>query len=64
MPDVLDLFGSLFDYLAFCAGLVVILWVGLHSSRRKRKSALPLGAVIGMMTWLAVFGLALYLAFG
>jgi hypothetical protein len=55
---------DLFDYLAFCAGLVVILWVGLHSSRRKRARAWPPAAVLGMLAWLAVFGFALYLVFG
>lgn len=55
---------DLFDLLAFCAGLVVILWVGLHFSRRKRAIALPPTAMLGVITWLAVFGLALYLIFG
>jgi hypothetical protein len=64
MPDVLDLFDSLFDVLALCAGLVVILWVVLHSFRRRRATALPPAVVIGMLAWLAVFGFALYLIFG
>jgi hypothetical protein len=33
MTDYLDLFDHLLDFLALCAGLVVILWVGLRSFR-------------------------------
>lgn len=58
MPAALDLFDSLFDPLA---GLVVILWVVLHSFRRTRATALPGAAVIGLLVWLAVVGFALYL---
>ena len=50
--------------LAFCAGLVVIMWVGLHSPLRRVAIALPPGAIIGMIVWLAVFGFALYLISG
>jgi len=55
---------DLVDTLALCAGLAVILWVGLYASRRKRPSGWPLGAVIGMFVWLAALGVALYLVFG
>ena len=58
---------DLFDFLAFCAGLAMIVWVawvGLHSSRRKPAIAWPATAVIGMIVWLAAFGFALYLIFG
>ena len=40
------------------------MWIGLHSSRRKRALVWPPGAVIGLLAWLAVFGFALYLIFG
>jgi len=46
------------------AGLVVIMWVGLHSPPRRVAIALPPGAIIGMIVWLAVFGFALYLISG
>ncbi len=61
MSHYFDLFDHLVDFLALCAGLLVIIWIGLRSSRRKRARALPPAAVVGMLTWLAVFGLALYL---
>ena len=38
---------DLVDTLALCAGLAVMLWVGLYASRRKRPSGWPLVAVIG-----------------
>jgi hypothetical protein len=60
MTDALDLF----DTLAFLAGLVLILWIALHSSRRTPETARHPGAVIGMILWLAVFGIALSLIFG
>jgi hypothetical protein len=61
---ILDLFDLLFDLLAFRAGLVVIMRVGLHSPLRRVAIALPPGAIIGMIVWLAVFGFALYLISG
>ena len=64
MTHYLDLFDHFVDFIAFCAGLVVIMWLALHSSRRKRAMALPPAAVVGILVWLAVFGFALYLAFG
>ena len=61
MTDNLDLF---IDLLAFCAGPVVMIWLGLQSSQRTRAINLPSGAVIGMLVWLAGLGLAVYLIFG
>jgi hypothetical protein len=55
---------DLFDSLVFCVGLVVIMWVGLHSSWRARARALPPAAVISMIVWLAALGFAGYLIFG
>ena len=60
VTDSLDLL----DFLVLCAGLAAIVWVGLHSSRRKPTIAWSPAAVIGMLVWLAVFGFALYLIFG
>jgi hypothetical protein len=52
------------DFLMFCVGLVVIVWAGLHASRRKGTRGWPAAAVIGMLAWLAALGVALYLVFG
>lgn len=60
MTDSFDLL----DFLVLCAGLAVIVWVGLHSSRRKPTIGWSPAAVIGMIVWLAVFGFPLYLIFG
>jgi len=60
MTDYLDLL----DLLALCAGLVVIMWVGLQSSRRESALRHHPGALIGMSLWLAGLGVALYLMFG
>ena len=61
MTHDFDLFEHLVDFLALCAGLVVIAWIGLRASFRKRALAWPPAAVIGMVAWLAAFGFALYL---
>jgi hypothetical protein len=58
VTDLLDLV----DVLVLCGGLVVILWVGLQSSRPNRGISLP--AIIGMSVWLAVFAVAIYLTLG
>lgn len=55
---------ELFDALVSCAGLVVIMWVGLQSFRRERPMALPAAAVIGMIVWVGALGFAAYLVFG
>jgi hypothetical protein len=60
MNDYLDLF----DVLALCAGLVVIISVGLSSSRRKLAIAQHPSAWIGAVVWLGAFTFALYLVFG
>jgi len=61
---MIDSQSDLFDFLVLCAGLVVIVWVWLHSSRRKRAIGWPPAVVIGMLVWLAALGFALYLVFG
>jgi hypothetical protein len=60
---VTDLF-YLFDYLVFCLGLVVIVWLAAHSSRRVPGITWPGSAVLGALAWLAALGVALYLLFG
>jgi hypothetical protein len=60
MRDAFDLF----DMLAFLSGLVLIIWIALHFSRRTPETHRHPGAMIGMIVWLAVFGIALYLIFG
>jgi hypothetical protein len=57
-------YADLFDLLAFCAGLMVIMWVGLQSSRRESALKHHAGALIGMSLWLAGLGVAIYLMFG
>ena len=64
MPHVLDLFDALVDVFAVCAGLVLIIWIGLQSSRRERAIGWHPAAVLSMLAWLAVFGFALYLIVG
>jgi hypothetical protein len=61
MTGHVDLF---IDLLAFWAGLAVIIWVGLKSSRREGPIALPAGAAIGILVWLTGLGFAIYLIFG
>jgi len=56
-------YSDLFDLLAFFAGLVVIMWVGL-SSRRESALKHHAGSLIGMSLWLAGLGVAIYLMFG
>jgi hypothetical protein len=60
MTDVFDLF----DYFVFCAGVVVIVWIAIHSSRRGTGMTWPPSAVFGVLAWLAAVGVALYLIFG
>jgi RsiW-degrading membrane proteinase PrsW (M82 family) len=55
---------DLFDFFVFCAGLVAIMWIGLHSSRQKPAKALSRAAVIGMIVWFAALGVAFHLIFG
>lgn len=57
-------YSDLFDLLAICAGLMVIMWVGLQSSRRESALKHHAGALIGMSLWLAGLGVAIYLMFG
>jgi len=60
---MIDSLLDLVDALVMFAGLAVIVWLGLHASRRKRASGWPAVAVMGMLVWLTVFGFALYLIF-
>lgn len=57
-----DSLSGLFDVLALCVGLVLIIGLAFPSWR-KGKSALPLSAVVGLAVFLAVFGFAVYLIF-
>jgi hypothetical protein len=55
---------DLVDTLVLCGGLAAIMWVGMHASRRKRRSRWPPAAAMGMLVWLAALGVAFYLIFG
>ena len=57
-------YSDLFDLLAICAGLMMIMWVGLQSSRRESALKHHAGALIGMSLWLAGLGVAIYWMFG
>ena len=57
-----DSLSSLFNVLAFCVGVVLIIGLAFPSWR-KGKPALPLSAIIGLTVFLAAFGFAIYLIF-
>ena len=61
---MIDVLSDWLDILAWCLGLLLIVWIGAHSSRRKRASGWPPAAMMGVFAWLAAMGFALYLVFG
>jgi len=59
-----DAFAGFLDTFVLCAGLVAIMWVVLGSGHGRFPSWRVSATALGMLAWLAAFGLALYFAFG
>lgn len=61
---MIDTLSGLVEALACGAGVVLILWIGLHASTQTRTGGWPLAAKVGLFAWLAAVGFALWLIFG